>query len=213
MRLVRMRLVRACAVRSRCVRTLTAALLLAAAAVAQSAPAGAAPGGFSDVICPGATQYVMAAGKLRIDDAPERIYEAAQAAADAYTRCSKEKLSDGFREAQHYADTRSSSFGVVAARALIAMNRLDEARRELVRSRTIAQQVVDWHMETEAYQSADVNGTAVTIPGDNRRRSMYRQSAQEIVASADQALEEVERRAALSRRQASPPAPAPTPAH
>jgi hypothetical protein len=195
-------------------RATSAALAFAAATALRSAPAGAAPATFTDVICPTATQYVIAVGRTRIDDPPDRIYAVARAAADAYALCSAEKLSHGFREAQHYADTRSASFGVVAARALIALNRLDEARRELERCRRIAQQVVDWHFETEAYQSADINGQAVTVNADPRRRSMYRQSAQEIVESADQALEEIGRRG--ERRQASPPgppAPAPTPAH
>jgi hypothetical protein len=195
-------------------RAVSVALAAAAAVLLRGAPAAAAPATFTDVICPAATQYVIAAGKLRVDDSPDRIYAAAQAAADAYALCSKEKLSHGYREAQHYADTRGAGFSVVAARALIALNRLDEARRELVQARAFAQQVVDWHFETEAYNSADVNGFAVTINADPRRRSMYWQSAKEIVDSADQALEEIDR--LTGRRQASPPrAPAaqPTPAH
>src|ERR1700738_1755633 len=109
--------------------------------------ASAAPAGFSDVICPGATQYVLGVGKLRNDDPPQRIYDAAQAATDAYQRCSKDKLSNGFREAQHYADTRGSSFAVLAARALVALNRPEDARRELTMWRPLAQQVVDWLSE------------------------------------------------------------------
>src|ERR1700736_2476549 len=111
--------------------------------------ASAAPAGFSDVICPGATQYVLGVGKLRNDDPPQRIYDAAQAAVDAYQRCSKEKLSNGYREPQHYADTRAAGLAVVAARALIALNRSEDARRELLHWRPLVQQVVDWKSETQ----------------------------------------------------------------
>src|ERR1700736_2692371 len=102
--------------------------------------ASAAPAGFSDVICPGATQYVLGVGKLRNDDPPPRR---CAAAVDAYQRCSKEKLSNGYREAQHYADTRAAGLAVVAARALIALNRSEDARRELLHWRPLVQQVVD----------------------------------------------------------------------
>ena len=110
--------------------------------------------GFSDKICPEATQYVLAVGKLRKDDPPKQIYDASQAATDAYERCSKEKLSNGFREAQHYADTRAGQFAVVAARALVALNRPDDARKELQHWRPLVQQVVDWQAETETPHDA-----------------------------------------------------------
>jgi hypothetical protein len=185
-----------------------AALLLCGTAC----PASASVPGFKDTICPEGTQYVMEVGKLRTDDPPQRIYAAAHAAAQAYATCSGQKLSYGFREAQHYADVRSAQFGVVAARALIAMGRYDEARAELLRDRAAAQNVADWITETEAFNSADVNGSAVTTAGD-RRPSMYRQSAREIVLSADQALAEIARLSETPRRQGTAPAPAapPTP--
>ena len=144
------------------------------------AGARAATSGFSDVICPEATQYVLAAGKLRKDDPPQRIYDAAQAAADAYQRCSKDKLSNGFREAQHYADTRGSRFAVLAARALVALNRPEDARRELEQWRPLAQQVVDWQSETQT----SVQGHKPTGESDHRR-SMYHDSAKEIVGAID----------------------------
>jgi hypothetical protein len=157
---------------------------------------------FADSICPQATQYVMAAGRLRNDDPPPLVYDAAHAASEAYALCSKEKLSNGLREPQHYADTRAAAFAVLAARALIAMGRLDDARRELERWRAFAQQVVDWRSETFAYQSADVNGTAITAMGDNRR-SLYYASAREIVAAIDVELDTI---AGRSRDVARPQA-------
>jgi hypothetical protein len=172
-------------------------------------PASADGPGFKDTICPESTQYVVEVGKRRIDDPPERIYAVAHAASQAYATCSGQKLSYGFREAQHYADVRSAQFGVVAARALIALGRYSEARAELQRDRAAAQNVADWIAETEAFNSADVNGSAVTVAGD-RRPSMYRASAREIVLSADQALAEVARLSEAPRRQGAVPAPTPS---
>jgi hypothetical protein len=189
-------------------RTVIAGLALALAAVSLGGPAAAQS--FKDTICPEATQYVMAVGRARSDDPPQRIYDVAQAAANAYERCSKQKLSYGFREAQHYADTRGASFAVVAARGLIALRRFDDARRQLEHWRAVAQNVVDWRTETTAFTSADVNGHEVTTDSDHRP-SMYLVSAREIVAAADAALEEVSR---LSRDIARPQAqqsPAPHP--
>jgi len=166
------------------------ALLAIALVVSACAGARAADIGFSDVICPEATQYVLAVGKLRKDDPPQRIYDAAQAATDAYQRCSKDKLSNGFREAQHYADTRGSSFAVLAARALVALNRPEDARRELTMWRPLAQQVVDWLSETQTSvqahtPSGDIQGDAATVYRSDHRRSMYSESAKDIVAAID----------------------------
>jgi hypothetical protein len=166
--------------------------------------------GFSDSLCPEATQYVVAAGKLRRDDPPDRVYAAAQAVTDAYERCSTRFLSNGFREPQHYADTRAAQFAVLASRALVALGRPDDARRELNHWRPLAQQVVDWRYETEAYQSGDVNGSATTLGGANNRGSRYQDSAKEIVAAIDAELAQIN--APVPKRQGqSSPAPAASP--
>jgi hypothetical protein len=102
----------------RSARPVIAAFALGAAAVSPATGAGAVQAGFSDVICPEATHSVQAVGRVRTDDAPQRVYDAAQAAVDAYSRCSRDKLAYGYREAQHYADTRGAGFAVVAARGL-----------------------------------------------------------------------------------------------
>ena len=181
-------------------RTLTTALALVFLACSFG-PASAATPGFSDTVCPEATQSMLAAGKLRKDDPPQRVYEAAQAAVDAYQRCSRDKLSNGFREAQHYADTRASGLAVVAARALIALNRNDDARRELLQWRPLVQQVVDWKSETETtavgHKPVEADPDKVTLPrsdaaggpraGDNRT-SAYRAAAKEIVVAIDEEL-------------------------
>ena len=186
--------------------------------------ANAADVGFSDKICPEATQYVLAAGKLRRDDPPQTVYQAAQAAVDAYARCSKDKLTNGFREAQHYADTRGGGFAVVAARALIALGRADEARADLKARRVLVQQVVDWQSETvtpaqgHSPNTADAprpgerpaGGEGYAIQGDHRP-SMYRAAAKDVVASIDAELARIDGLPRESRPQA--PQAAATPAH
>jgi hypothetical protein len=152
--------------------------------------------GFSDVICPEATQYVMAVGKMRNDDPPQKIYDVSQAAADAYARCSKDKLSNGFREAQHYADTRGAGFAVVAARALVALKRTDEARAQLQAHRLLAQNVVDWQTETMTPSQGHSPGTHgdpavahdTNALGSDHRPSMYRAAAKDVVVAIDALL-------------------------
>jgi len=189
---------------------ISAAFVLALAAAA-CGPALAVQPAFSDTICPEGTQYVLAVGKARVDDPPQRIYDVAHAASEAYARCSSQKLAYGFREAQHYADVRSAQFAVVAARALIALGRLDEARSMLTFHRARAQQVVEWVTEPTAFNSAHAGGSAVATAGDNRA-SMYRTSAREIVQAADEQLAAIGRLGNdVSRRQGVRPAASPTP--
>jgi hypothetical protein len=180
-------------------RILTASMAVVFAACALGR-ASAEPAGFSDVICPQATEYVLAVGRLHKDDPPQRIYDAAQAAVDAYQRCSKEKLSNAFREAQHYADTRGAGLAVVAARALVALNRTDEARRELLQWRPLAQQVVDWQSETQTTvqphaghegDNAPLVGTGTGTINSDHRPSMYKASAKEIVLAIDEELSKI----------------------
>ena len=180
-------------------RTLTASMAVVFAACAFGR-ATAEPAAFSDVICPQATQYVLAVGRLHKDDPPQRIYDAAQAAVDAYQRCSKEKLSNAYREAQHYADTRGAGLAVVAARALVSLNRSGDARRELLEWRPLVQQVVDWQSETQTAvqphaghegENAPLIGTGTgTVNGDHRA-SMYKASAKEIVVAIDEELAKI----------------------
>ena len=81
------------------------------------------------------------------------------------------------------------------ARALIAMNRPDDARRLLEHWRPRVQQVVDWQSETEAYTSADPAGFPVTT-GSDKRRSLYFASAKEVVAAIDAELARINAQAA-----------------
>lgn len=178
--------------------------------------ADASPANFSDFICPQATQYVVAVGKLRVDDPPQRVYDTTQLAVDAYQRCSKEKLSYGFREAQHYADTRAAGLAVVAARALIALGRGDEARRELDYWRPFAQQVVDWQSETQTsvspHSPGDIEGNGATITGSDHRKSVYHDAAKEIVTAIDVEVTKIDAsQREQPRRQGTGPAATPTP--
>lgn len=177
-------------------------MLAVVGSLASPSPAGAA---FSDAICPQATQYVMALGKLTRDDPPQRIYDGAQAATNAYERCSQEKLGSGLHEAQHYADVRGAGFAVLASRALISLGRFGDAKSELEHWRPLVQQVVDWRMETEAYASGDANGSSTTVGSSNNRRSMYYQSAGDIVTAIDAELATIAQRSGTQAQpQASP---------
>jgi hypothetical protein len=171
-------------------RTQTAILAFALSAAALR-PVAAAPG-FADGICPEATQYVLAVGKLSKGDPTQRIYDAAQAVTDAYQRCSKLKLTNGLTEEMHYADTRGSSFAVLAARALVGLNRHEDARRELLQWRPLAQQVVDWKSGSVASAQGHAPNPLVDVQPDvagvgrgDHRSSRYVDSAKEIVAAID----------------------------
>jgi hypothetical protein len=166
---------------------------------------------FADSLCPEASQYVIAAAKLRRDDSPQRVYETTQPVVNAYEVCSKRMLSNGYHEPQHYADTRAAQFAVLATRALIAMNRLDDAKRELEHWRPYVQQVVDWNAEAETSKSGHAGVSPTTNGADNRRGSLYRDSANDIVAAIDTELARID---AISRDVARPQAnasPAPHP--
>jgi hypothetical protein len=193
------------------------AALAALLAVSTSGGARAADTGFLDVICPEATQSVVALRKLTKDDGPQRVYDAAQAATNAYQRCSADKLTHGFREPQHYADARGASFALLAARALIALHRADEARRELQQWRPRVQEVVDW--QTEAVPGAQGHkpkgesepDVARVTPGDHDR-SIYFGVAKEIIGGIDAQLARIEAlRARNEAQSASTPAPSATP--
>ena len=194
-------------------RNVTVALALA---FASCTVGGASAAGFADTICPEATQYVLGVGKLHTDDSPQKVYEAAQAAVDAYALCSKDKLSHGFREAQHYADVRGAGFAVVAARALVALKRPDDAERELRQYRPLVQQVIDWQTETQTTSNAHFHrdgedpapssgSTGDNQSGGSRRPSMYRNAAKEIVAAIDAELAQISRDVPRSQSQSTPP--------
>lgn len=179
------------------------------------AAAVAAPAPFADSICPEAAQYVIAAGNLTKNDSAQKVYDTAQAAVEAYTRCSKDKLSNGFREPQHYADTRSAQFAIMAARALIVLNRPEDARRELKQYRALAQNVVDWQSEVETPHNAYARGTGSQggevptsttrdVNQNGHRPSLYQKSAKEVVAAADELLAQIDAHAAKPEPASSP---------
>ncbi len=152
-------------------------------------PSAAAPA-FADTLCPNAAPAVIALGGLKTSDPPERIYAAAHAAAAAYEACGRTQLADGNAEpGLHYAYTRQAGFGVVAARALLRLNRADEAKRELEAERRIAAEVVDWRLGgTRVSSSANVNGSNDVSRTGDTRGSVYAASAREIVAAIDAEL-------------------------
>jgi hypothetical protein len=177
-------------------------------------PASAAQGNFADSICPEATQYVIAVGKLTKSDPAQRVYDAAQATVDAYARCSKDKLANGAREPEHYADTRGAQFAVLAARALILLDRRDDARRELKQYRALAQNVVDWDSDTGVvapYHKPVASDKGGEVPfsstpenvSNSRRGSLYRATAKEIVGAIDELLAQLDEHAAQPQPAAS----------
>jgi hypothetical protein len=196
-------------------KTRIAALLAAGLACGAlfGRPASAAQGNFADSICPEATQYVIAVGKLTKSDPAQKVYDAAQATVDAYARCSKDKLANGSREPEHYADARSAQFAVLAARALILLDRRDDARRELKQYRALAQNVVDWQSETgvvaPAHKPTQGEGAEVSAGGgpenlsNSRRGSLYRATAKEIVAAIDEVLAQLDQHASQPQPAAS----------
>nr|MDQ6925208.1 hypothetical protein [Candidatus Eremiobacteraeota bacterium] len=173
-------------------RLLPGVLALAAAAVLL-VPASRSDAAFSDQICPEATQYVVALGTMTRTDPPQKQYDALHAATSAYETCAKRKLTDAKIEPDlHYAYTRQASFGIVAARALLAMNRPAEAKRELENSKHLAQEVFDWR------RSISQSGSVISSSGSDNRPSIYRDAAKDIVAAADDMLNKLAAPAASS---------------
>ncbi|MDB5043355.1 MAG: hypothetical protein JWN27_4081 [Candidatus Eremiobacteraeota bacterium] len=162
-----------------------------------SSPAAfaAQPPPFSDQLCPEATSKVIAVQSLTTGADPQQIYTVARAAADAYDVCAKLRLgAQDIEPGTHYATTREAQFGVLAARALIAMKRYDDARRELLRDRTMAADVVGWSASTHGVDPG------VTIQTNNRS-SRYQAVAQLVVDAAT---------AELKNLPATAPSPAPS---
>jgi hypothetical protein len=175
----------------------TGAIVCALAFAALSLPAARADAAFTDIVCPEASQYVVAVGQLKPSDPPQRVYDAANAAAVAYDVCAKRQLADANLEpGVHYAYTREAGFAIVSARALIALNRQSDAKAVVQNARRLAQDVVDWR------RSIQQNGSVIASSGSNNQPSAYRDAARDVVAAADQLL------ANLSGVEASSPAPA-----
>ena len=83
----------------------------------------------------------------------------------------------------------------------------------LLHDRALAQNVADWVTDPTAFNSADVNGSAVAT-GSDKRPSMYRESAKEIVTAADEELSQIARLTTdASRRQGVQPSPSASPGH
>ncbi len=146
-------------------------------------PGTRADAAFSDQLCPEATQYVVALGTMSQKDPPQKQYDALHAATSAYDTCAKRHLANASVEpGVHYAFTRQASFGLVEARALIALNRTADAKREIENSKRLAQDVADWR------QSFLQGGSNIASSGSDNRPSIYREAAKEIVAKANEML-------------------------
>ena len=137
---------------------------------------------YADALCPESVQRVQAMTKMKASDPPAAVYEAVRAAMDAYQTCLERQLGDANIEpGVHYAQLREAQFGVLAARALVGLGRVEDARSELERDRKLAQNVAEWQ-----YSNSGSNiGTSQGTYGQN---SVYHDTAKEIVAAADAAL-------------------------
>ena len=171
-------------------KVLSGVLTLAVAAVllAPASRAGA-QAAFSDRLCPEATQYVVALGKMTSTDTPQHVYDVAHATTGAYETCATRYLGNGQIEPQvHYAYTRQASFSIIEARSLVALNRIADAKRVLQNSRRLAADVFDWRSDSNA-----------------KRPSNYHDAAQDIIAAADADLAKL----SATASPAASPAPAP----
>ncbi|HEY6236072.1 MAG TPA: hypothetical protein VIW69_13300 [Candidatus Elarobacter sp.] len=181
-------------------KALSGVLALAAAAVL-FVPAARADAAFSDQLCPEATKSVVALGTMSQTDPPQRQYDALHAATAAYDTCAQRKLGDAKTEPDlHYAYTREASFGIVEARALLALNRPSDAKRVLENSKRLAQDVFDWR------RSVSQNGSVIASSGTDNRPSIYHDAAADIVAAANDMLAKL---AASQATGAASPAPSP----
>jgi hypothetical protein len=146
---------------------------------------------FADTLCPEATQYVVALGKLTQSATAQQVYDVAHATTAAYETCATRQLTDGKIEPQvHYAYTRQASFSIIEARALVALNRPADAKRVLQNSRRLAADVYDWR-------------------SDSKRPSNYHDAAKDIVDAADAALAKLSAPAAPAASGAPAPASSP----
>jgi len=166
-----------------------------AVSLVPAAPAGAA---FSDKQCPEASQYVEAFSQLKQADPPQKVFDAAHAVVSAYDTCQKRQLSNGNVEpGVHYAYVRLASFGIVEARALLALNRASDAKGVVETSKRFASEVYDWRQNMSATSGSDAK--------DNRK-SLYYDSAKDILDAANAML------AKLNAPAPAPAGPALTPA-
>jgi len=164
---------------------LSGVVALAAATVLLVPVAPADAQAFSDKFCPEATQYVVALGKLTQSATAQQVYDTAHATTNAYETCATRSLSNGLIEPQvHYAYARQGSFGIIEARALVALNRVADAKRVLQNGRRLASDVYDWR-------------------SDSKRPSDYHDAAKDILDATDAML------AKLSQPPAATGAPAP----
>jgi hypothetical protein len=173
-------------------RTLTGGLALAVAAFVLTAPpsrAGAEP--FSDKVCTGASQYVTALAALSTSES-QKVYDAAHATTGAYETCGKRYLADGSTQSAQYAYTRQAYYGLIEARALLALNRTSDAKAVLESGKRLVTEVLEW------------SGSG---PGTGRMRSVYRPAAKDILDDTTAMLAQVKAAAVAT---AAPAAPQPT---
>jgi hypothetical protein len=189
---------------------LRALLPLAAAFAASVAPpfalAADAP---KDALCPRAVPKLVAFTDAGASNDVAKIAAAAQAAADAYQACATDSsVSAPIEPAVNYDKVRRAQFLVVVGRADAAAGKTAEAMAALRDARSTADDVAQWQPSSMSYSTSNrTSGTSSDRNGD-RNGSRYRESAVQIRAAADQALESLK----AGPPAGSSPSPGPSPA-
>ncbi len=171
------------------------------------APAGVRAAEFSDTICPQATPKVIeftemgAQPKINLADLRKVTHEVV----DRYDDCAKQKLADKYIEPKmHYAQTRSASYLVVAARVEASMTDFESAQSDLDRAKFLAAEVSDWTPMSQSYSSSNKTGLS-SDHNTSKRDSDYKEAAKAILASIPAA------QALIPKMQVQPAADAPAP--
>lgn len=157
---------------------------------------------YSDPICPEAAARVTAVRALSTATPPQAVYDATQAAADAFDICAKRKLGNqDIEPGAHYANLRAAQFSYLAARALARLQRTDEARRELQEARRRAADVAAWETSVHGVDPG------VAVQSSNNRASRFKPDADALVASIGSELATLGASAAPLRTAAPTPSP------
>lgn len=174
-------------------------------------PAAGAAERYSDAICPQATAKVVEFIEMG-QQAKINLVELAtltHGVIDRYDDCAKQKLADGYIEPKmHYAQTRSASFLVVAARLEAKIQDYGNAQSDLERAKALAQEVFDWTPASQVYSQSNKQSGNDSGRNSSTRPSFYHDAAKEIL----DALPDVQ--ASIPKLQVQAPAgggPAPQP--
>lgn len=193
--------------------------VVAASMVAAAAPALAGTAS-ADTICPRAVPKLVAFNDAAASKDIAKIAAAARGAADAYSLCASDaSVAKGVavEPAVNYDKTRAAQYLVVLGRALAANGNATEATTALKNARQYADEVFGWQPDAQKWHASqttggtghgdlppDAAGGNMAVRNSDRDGSRSKETARQIRAAADEALE-----ALIPRRQSTIPSPAP----